>query len=196
MEKEIIDSVLKPHYPVIIKSISDGIDKFRRDAQACIPKCQRSALSSLINNYVRNELLNLADLSIGFAALTTPQQGFFLTYSDYAFRPKKVSSSLRSSNIKTERVESILTQDYSLPGLENNMGFLTLGYQISDFYGLCGVFIIMEAPEGNEWHIRIDNFAAYAEQEMNLTSEMIVSDQPRVRVKIKTENGTQKHKEA
>ena len=104
-------------------------------------------------------------------------------------RPKKVDKNLKSANIKTSRVNAIKEQEYSLPGLESEVFFLTLGYRLSDFQELQGVFVIMEDAQKAVWSIKIDASVDKQEQiSLNLWQQetAVETSSKKKRVRIKT----------
>lgn len=154
--KEEVDNHLLPWYPKFVHAINEAIAEWQRDCLNARPHFSSTSVAATINDYVHERLSFLmqqedrGDCFVDNRAFTVIVDGKF------ALRPKKVDKNLRSANIKTGRVNAIKEQEYSLPGLESEVFFLTLGYRLSEFQELQGVFIVMEDSQKAVWSIKID----------------------------------------
>lgn len=198
--KEEIDRTFKDAYPKIIDAVKQGIAEWRRDSVRSLPHLNSATIAAMINCYVQKNLSEFSARSEGFYTMIE-QRGFSLIYKDqFALRPKKVKRNLRSCNITTHRINAIRKQEYFLPGIGCGPFFLTLGYRLTPFYELDGVFLVMEDEYSAVWNIRIDNSVVPKQQGAfplwQTEPELSTADQKRARVRAKSVQTSQNAKEA
>ena len=185
--KEEVQTKLQPWYPKFNQVIYDALNAWQRDCINARPHLSSTSVAATINDYVHEKLTILMQKETGCYCFVDNRAFTVIIDGKFALRPKKVDKNLRSANIKTSRVNAIKEQDYSLPGLESEVFFLTLGYRLSEFQELQGVFIIMEDSQKAVWSIKIDADTENHEQagldlwKQEATSTL--SQKKRVRVK-------------
>ena len=127
--KEEVNEQLQPWYPKLVHAIEEAIDAWQKDGVYMRPHFSPVSTAATINDYVHEKLKSLMLQEVGGECFVD-NRAFFTVILDgkFALRPKKVDKNLKSANIKTSRVNAIKEQEYSLPGLESEVFFLTLGY--------------------------------------------------------------------
>lgn len=155
------DALFSKYYSDWQNCILSSFKKYQNDCIQAIPNLDPTTIANVINAYIRNGFEDYAKNSTDFSFLELQKRGFFLSYrDDFAIRLKKVDSSLRPGNISTKRIEEIRRQECVLPGFENRMIFLVIGYQLDPLLStVTGINLIMEGVKHNTWAIKIDNFS-------------------------------------
>lgn len=183
--RETVSLTFEPHFDAILDAIKRGIEFFSANSITLNARLCKSTRAYAVNDCIREELSHFAAKTPGFDC-RTEHKGFLLTYNGYALRPKKVDDNFRSSNIPTQRVNDILSQDYFSQEWAQPIQYqyLTLGYQLTDINTLDGLFIVMEGEKHSvSWVIPIDKSAAYTESMFTLPD--LPEQEPEKRVHVK-----------
>jgi len=154
--KEEVNKALLLWYPKFVQAINEAIEAWQTDCSNAQSHFSSTSVAATINDYVHEKLSILMHQEVGGECFVDNRAFTIIVDGKFALRPKKVDKNLRSANIKTSRVNAIKEQDYSLPGLESEVFFLTLGYKLSEFQELQGVYIVMEDLQKAVWSIKID----------------------------------------
>ena len=191
--KEEVNKGLQYWYPKFVRAINEAIEAWRRDCLNARSHFSSTSVAATINDYVHERLLILMQQEVDGSWIVDNRAFTIIVGGKFALRPKKVNRNLRSANINTARVNAIKEQDYSLPGLESEVFFLTLGYKLSEFQELQGVYVIMEDSQKAVWSIKIDAVNESQEQlGLNLWQQETVSTvspkKKRVRIKVSAAN--------
>lgn len=187
--KEEVNENLQTWYPKLVHAIEEAIDAWQKDGLYMRPHFSPVSTAATINDYVHEKLKSLMLQEVGGECFVDNRAFTVILDGKFALRPKKVDKNLKSANIKTSRVNAIKEQEYSLPGLESEVFFLTLGYRLSDFQELQGVFVIMEDAQKAVWSIKIDASIDKQEQiSLNLWQQetAVETSSKKKRVRIKT----------
>ncbi len=177
-----VGEIFEPYKDLIANTIKTALSEYKEKCERIIPDLGLTSRANIISDLVQKKLTAFTELFPKFK--THEQHGSFFIYSDtFALRPKKIDSNHRSGNVKTKRVVAMKEQSCSIPGLENNMVFLTLGYYLEEYtQNLISVFIIAEGPRTNSWEIPI--YTEIPSEQMTFAMP-IEQKEPIKRVKIK-----------
>jgi len=192
-DKKEVDECLQKNYSELTACISKAFNDFHATCARAIPALGTTTVASVINDLVRREFTLWTEGANSFST-HTDHGGFFLYSGNLALRPKKIDRNHRSKNQPTKRVLGMKRQDCDIPGLENDMVFLTLGYEIDEvLLTLKGVYLINEGIVRNHWELRIDSFAITEQVELTIeNTETVDTTTRRVRVKVATMEAEQK----
>lgn len=194
--KEEVHQSLQPWFHKFNHVIYEAFDAWKRDCLNARPHFSSTSVAATINDYVHEKLTILMRQEVGGDCFVDNRAFTVVIDGKFALRPKKVDKNLRSANIKTGRVNAIQEQDYSLPGLESEVFFLTLGYRLSEFQELQGIYIIMEDSQKAVWSIKIDESTGNHEQVgLDLWKQEATSTLPQKK-RVRVRKSAAKEKEA
>lgn len=150
------EAVLSKYYPLLRDVVIDGFTDYAREYGHVSFKHHARSRATLIHDhivhYAKERLLALPE----FQLIPTKIRNLFDVSGELIVQFKKLSRSLRTSNITTQFTLTFDAQEeiYSLPGIPPSLPRLALGYvPRSDWTAVEGVYLTYSCAKNLVWYL-------------------------------------------